>query len=209
MLRNKKTLFVVLFCAINFALSAYDVIGHRIIADIAYQHLNATTRNQVDKLLGKQGIIYEASWADEIRSDEHYAYSYQWHYQNLKDSLTSKDLKFLLDHPKAEGEHLFFALDSLTGELGKNHNNEEALKFVVHFVGDLHQPMHLGRVDDLGGNKVMVKWLDSSQFAGVWTANFWKVQNFLIRIQRLSSNKFEPKRAKISKIQFVASVNSL
>jgi hypothetical protein len=211
MLRNRKTLFVVLFCAINFSLSAYDVIGHRIIADIAYQHLNATTRNQVDKLLGKQGIIYEAGWADEIRSDEHYAYSYQWHYQNLKDSLTSKDLKFLLDHPKAEGEHLFFALDSLTGELEKNHNNEEALKFVIHFVGDLHQPMHLGRVDDLGGNKVMVKWFGvKSNLHRVWDSQLLESSKFSYsEYSAYLQNKFEPKRAKYQKFSLLQSVETV
>ncbi|HOJ65426.1 MAG TPA: S1/P1 nuclease [Paludibacteraceae bacterium] len=211
MLCKVKTLFVILFCAINFALSAYDVTGHRIIASIAYQNLNAATRNRVDKLLGKQGIVYEAGWADEIRSDDNYAYSYQWHYQNLKDSLTSKDLKFLLEQPKAEGKHLFFALDSLSGELKKNPNNAEALKFIVHFVGDLHQPMHLGRVDDLGGNKIMVKWFGAkSNLHRVWDSQLlesskYSYSEYSIYLQ----NKFEPQRATYQKFSLLQSVEAV
>ena len=92
---------------------AYDAVGHRIIADIAYDNLTDKARAQADKVLGKKGLVYEATWADEIRSDNKYAYSYQWHYQDLDDNMTSDDIKKLLDNPTAEGEHLFFALDQM------------------------------------------------------------------------------------------------
>ena len=153
-----KPLISLFLIWISISISAYDAIGHRVVADIAYKNLTSKTRTQVDKILGKHGIIYAATWADEIRSDNKYAYSYQWHYQNLKDSLTTNDFKILLANPKSEGTHLFFAIDTLTTRLKKDKNDAEALKFLVHFMGDLHQPMHLGRLQDLGGNKLDVKW---------------------------------------------------
>jgi len=128
------------------------------MADIAYQHLTNKARKQCDKALGKHGIIYQATWADEVRSDKNYDYSYKWHYQNLKDSMTTEDLKQLLENPTAEGEHLFYAINLMTDRLKKNPSDAEALKFLVHFTGDLHQPMHLGRAEDLGGNKVEMNW---------------------------------------------------
>ncbi|MEI6753200.1 MAG: S1/P1 nuclease, partial [Paludibacter sp.] len=146
-----SVLSLLLISAVAFA---YDAVGHRIVADIAYNNLTDKARAQADKVLGKKGLVYEATWADEVRSDNKYAYSYQWHYQDLDDNMTSADIKKLLDNPTAEGEHLFFALDQMQSRLKKDKNDAEALKFLIHFVGDLHQPMHMGRKDDKGGNKV-------------------------------------------------------
>lgn len=143
---------------LSLSLFAYDTVGHRVVSDIAYQNLSSKARKHVDNVLGKRGIIYESTWADEVRSDKKYAYSYQWHYQNLNDSLSTSDLKQMLDNPKSEGNHLFFAIDTLTTRLKNDKNDTVALKFLIHFLGDLHQPMHLGRLQDLGGNKVDVKW---------------------------------------------------
>ncbi|MFV0390633.1 MAG: S1/P1 nuclease [Paludibacteraceae bacterium] len=155
-----KTKLILSFLFVEIAISAFafDAIGHRIIADIAYENLNCRTRKNVDRILGKRGMIYLSTWADEVRSDKSYAYSYNWHFQNLKDNMSQAELKFLLNNPKSEGEHLFFALDSLFQVRKKDNTNTEALKFLVHFVGDLFQPMHLGREEDLGGNTIYVSW---------------------------------------------------
>ena len=106
-MKFKKNIVALGLLLISFSVSAYDAIGHRIIADIAYQHLSNKAKKQCDKLLGERGLIYEASWADEVRSDKNYDYSYKWHYQNLKDSMTSAELNTLLENPTNEGEHLF------------------------------------------------------------------------------------------------------
>lgn len=153
--RNSLFLLLFLFSVHTFG---FGPMGHQIVADIAYKNVNCKTKKKIDQLLGKRGIIYTSSWADEIKSDNEYAYSYNWHFQNLKDSLQFEDIKYLMKNPKAEGKHLFFALDSISKTLKKGQENKEALKFIVHFVGDLHQPLHLGRFSDLGGNKIEIKW---------------------------------------------------
>lgn len=204
-LKNKFTLILISFC---LSLSAYDAVGHRIVADIAYNNLTDKVRNQVDEVLGRRGIIYEATWADEVRSDSEYAYSYQWHYQNLSDGLTADDFKKLLASPKSEGEHLFFALDTLTTQLKKNKNNAEALKFFVHFVADLHQPMHLGRLDDKGGNTLKIKWFTKE----INIHSLW--DSYIIESQKMSysefsnylQDKFEPKKAKYIKYSILESI---
>ena len=159
------------FCLLGLSLSlfAYDGVGHRIIADIAYDNLTAGARNQVDRVLGKRGMVYAATWADDVRSDSKYAYSYPWHYQDLDDNMSSADIKKLMKNPTAEGEHLFFAIDSMEVRLKKDKNDAEALKFMVHFVGDLHQPLHLGRKDDKGGNKIEMNWFGrKTNLHAVW-----------------------------------------
>lgn len=164
---KKTTTLIALL--ISLQMFAYDAMGHRIIADIAYHELTASARRQCDKLLGKQGIVYASTWADEVRSDSVYKYSYQWHYQNLKQNLTREDFSSLFAHNTSEGEHLFYAIETLTNRLKKDKNDAEALKFLVHFIGDLHQPMHLGHADDLGGNRVQVKWFGKpTNLHAVW-----------------------------------------
>ena len=207
---NKHFLTLCLL-GLTLSLFAYDAVGHRIVADIAYDNLTGSARSQVDKVLGKRGIVYESTWADEVRSDSKYAYSYQWHYQDLDNNMTSKDIKNLLNNPKAEGEHLFFAIDTLTSRLKKDKNDAEALKFLVHFVGDLHQPMHLGRKDDKGGNKVDFNWFGrKTNLHSVW-------DGMLIESEKMSysefsqylEDKFEPRKAEIKKCTVLQSVEAV
>ncbi|MDR3652890.1 MAG: S1/P1 nuclease [Paludibacter sp.] len=205
-------LFVTLFfLALTLSLSAYDAVGHRIIADIAYQNLTEKVRTQVDKVLGKRGIVYDASWADEVRSDKKYAYSYQWHFQDLDDNMTSGDLKKLLDNPTAEGEHLFFAIDSMTARLRKNKNDAEALKFLVHFIGDLHQPLHLGRKDDLGGNKIEVNWFGRKmKLHAVWDSGLIESERMsYTEFSQFLQDKYEPRKAEFKKHNILQSVEAV
>jgi hypothetical protein len=206
---NKQFLSLCLL-AFTISASAYDAVGHRIIANIAYDNLTDKARAQLDKILGKKGIVYEATWADEVRSDNKYAYSYQWHYQDLDDNMTSADIKKLLDNPTAEGEHLFFALDSLTKRLKIDRNDAEALKFLVHFVGDLHQPLHMGRKDDKGGNKVDFNWFGrKTNLHSVWDGMI--IENMKMSYSEYSQyleDKFEPRKAEIKKHGILQSVEA-
>jgi len=209
-MRFNRQILTLWLLTITFSLSAYDAVGHRIIADIAYQNLTEEARNQLDNILGKRGMVYEATWADEVRSDKKYDYSYQWHYQNLADSLSTVDFKKLLDNPNAEGEHLFFAIDQKQSRLKKDKSDAEALKFLIHFVGDLHQPMHLGRLGDQGGNRVDYTWFGKkTNLHATW-------DGFLIENQKMSyseysrylQDKFEPQKDEFKKSSVLQSVEA-
>jgi len=154
--KRKLILCVLLVSAVTAF--AFDAAGHRIVAEVAYDHLAKNTRQQVDKILGKRGLIYASTWADEVKSDDNYRYSYNWHFQDLDDSLSNEQIEHLYADKTAEGEHLFFAIDQMEKRLVKDKMDVEALKYLVHFIGDLHQPLHLGRKTDLGGNKVELRW---------------------------------------------------
>lgn len=209
-MKLNKLILSISFLVFSFSISAYDAVGHRIVADIAYQNLTDKVRTQLDNLLGKHGIVYEATWADEVRSDKKYDYSYQWHYQNLKDSLTTADFKKLLATPESEGDHLFFALDFMQNRLKKDKADLEALKFLVHFVADLHQPMHLGRLTDLGGNRVDYNWFGKkTNLHATW-------DGWLIETQKMSyseyskylQEKFEPTKTEYKKYTVLQSVEA-
>jgi len=200
------------FCLLGLTLSifAYDGVGHRIIADIAYNNLTGSARTRVDKVLGKRGMVYASTWADDIRSDKKYAYSYPWHYQDLNDNLTSDDLKKLLDHPTEDGEHLFFAIGSMKMRLKKDKNDAEALKFLIHFIGDLHQPLHLGRKDDMGGNKIEMNWFGrKTNLHSVWDGALIDSEKMSFsEFSRYLQDKFEPRKADFKKCSLLQSVEA-
>jgi hypothetical protein len=206
---NKLFLSISLL-GLSLSAFAYDAVGHRIISDIAYTNLTNKARSQVDKVLGKRGIVYESTWADEVRSDLKYAYSYQWHFQDMDDNMTSADLKKLLDNPTTEGKHLFFTIDSLVVQLKKEKNNAEVLKFLVHFIGDLHQPLHLGRKDDKGGNKVDFNWFGrKTNLHAVWDGALIENQRMSYsELSRFLQDKFEPSKAEYKRQTLLQSVEA-
>jgi len=209
-MKINKLFLTLCFLALTLSLSAYDIVGHRIIADIAYQNLTEKARTQVDKVLGKRGIVYQASWADAVRSDPKYAYSYQWHFQDLDDNMTSADIKKLLDNPTAEGKHLFFAIDTMTVRLKSDKNDAEALKFLVHFIGDLHQPLHMGRKEDLGGNKIEVNWFGrKTKLHAVWDSGLIESQKMSYsEFSQYLQDKFEPRKAEFKKHNILQSIEA-
>lgn len=204
----KKITFLLLSMAVAINSMAYDATGHRIVADIAYKNLTPKAKATVDKLLGKQGIVYEATWADEIKSDKKYDYSYNWHFQNLKDSMSNQQLENLYNTPKAEGEHLFYAIQLMKTRISKDKNDTEALKFMVHFIGDFHQPMHLGRAEDQGGNKTPVKWFGKTiNMHSLWDSYIMEAQNYTYsEYSQYLTNKFEPKKNTLTKESLMQSL---
>lgn len=199
-MKLKLVTFVILF-SISLQSFAFDAVGHRIISDIAYQNLKCSTRKKVDKLLVKNGITYASVWADDVRNDSTYAYSYNWHFQNLRDGVTKAELQYLLENPKSEGEHLFFALDTLSARIRHNKNDVEALKFLTHFSADLFQPMHSGRLSDRGGNDVMIKWFGRDiRLHQLWDTQMLEGQKFSYsEYSRYLQDKFAKQKKEFKK----------
>jgi hypothetical protein len=182
----KKNLILTFFVLQSAAvmLQAWDVVGHRIVADVAYRTLTGKARKMCDKVLGEKGLLYAASWADDIKSDSTFDYASPWHYRNLPDNLADADLPVYLNEGTDEGEHLFWAISQMKIRLVKNNSDSEALKFLVHFIGDMHQPLHLGRADDLGANKIKIKWFgQETNLHALWDGK-------LIDSKRLSSSEY-------------------
>ncbi len=136
---------------------AWGAQGHRLVARVAETRLDPQAKAEVDRLLATEPgatLSSIAPWADELRRDDPSLgrKSASWHYVNMAedgclysppkhcpgDNCVVEALKdqarILADHDKTDAERL------------------QALKFVVHFAGDIHQPMHAGKADDRGGN---------------------------------------------------------
>lgn len=159
---------------------AFGFTGHRTVADIAEQHLSAKTKIRVEKIIGKVPLARLATWPDEIKSDKAWKNcSSVWHYLSIDDNETFEGLDRDPDGDVLGALENFEKV--LKGEVGsktyqckaadsaKESIEWQALAFYVHFAGDIHQPLHVGRRDDQGGNKIIVKWFDdNSNIHSVW-----------------------------------------
>lgn len=158
--------------------------GHRIIAKIAYDHLNCKAKRTVDKTLGKQGMIYWTNWADEIKSDTIYPDSQDWHYQDFPAGMSFEQISDALVNYPAKDGNMFRALDSLENVLRETIRTKQAinphtLRFFIHLYGDLYCPMHMAHVDDRGGNAVKMKWFGANtNLHSVWDGKLLESQGY-------------------------------
>lgn len=149
------TLFVLLM---TFAVPvmAFGPTGHRAIGLIAEQHLNEAAREQVRAILGHQSLAEVATWSDEIRSDDSWDHASSWHWVTIEDKDT-----YASSRKNPKGDVIMKTREFITTLGNPKSSRQEkalALKWLVHLVGDIHQPLHVGRGADRGGNEIKAEW---------------------------------------------------
>jgi S1/P1 Nuclease len=156
--RSSLSICVLLFTAV--ILISWGVTGHRSIGKIAENHLTPLAKAGVRALLGNETLADVSTWPDEVRSQPEYRHTAPWHYLNLPLGLSYADFQ-----TRVQGitqENVYSALLKQEQVLGSSTSSRqekiEALKYIVHFVGDLHQPMHVSREEDKGGNTIQVNY---------------------------------------------------
>ena len=130
--------------------------GHRVVGAIAEKHLDNQTKRKLDKLLDNQTLAMASTFADEIKYDAQYDKFKPWHYLNMPLDSTYETSK-----KNPEGDLVFgiaFCKKVVTDENSSDEDKAFYLKFLIHLIGDLHQPMHLGLLEDRGGNDFDVQW---------------------------------------------------
>jgi len=143
---------------------AWGPDGHRIVAHLAEEQLDASTQSEVLRLLAISGdgsLADVANWADDVREDPAQAElsrrTSPMHYVNFKDS----SCKFESELICANGQCVVAAIENYAGKLGNRNlpdaDRAQALRFLVHFVADVHQPLHAGYRPDKGGNTFQVR----------------------------------------------------
>ena len=171
-------LLVVLLVATPRAGRAWGVLGHRAVARIAENHLTPAARQQVGQLLGWETMPLVSTWADELRNDPQYKETAPWHYLNVAVGLDLTAFVKQLNDPAllapAAPTNAYTALLQARRDLKdpKKTADEKrvALKFLIHIVGDVHQPLHVGHAEDKGGNSISVNWRsrEDSNLHSVW-----------------------------------------
>ena len=137
---------------------AWGVEGHRAVGRLAEYHLSGKARRAVKALLGTETLVMVSTWPDEIRYSPEFKETAPWHYVNTPLGLDRAGYE---QHLKAQPEanaynQLLVQLAVLQDKTKPKEQRVSALKYVVHFVGDVHQPLHTGRAEDQGGNKIKV-----------------------------------------------------
>jgi len=145
----------------------WGATGHRVVGLIAEKHLSAKAKKNLAKVLGQNSLAEVSVWMDEIRSDSTYNYMTDWHWVTIESGKTYDQ------SPKNPKGDVIATLERIIAELKKHtldkKTEEEYLKMLVHLVGDIHQPLHVGCCDDQGGNKVKVKWFrNDTNLHSVW-----------------------------------------
>lgn len=161
---------------------AWGKLGHRVIGGIAELYINAKAKAAIKKLLGNESIAMASNWADFIKSDRSYDYLGPWHYINVDSGKTYT--QFMQHLQSDSGTDLYTKLNLVIRELksGKLQQDKQLmyLRLLIHLVGDVHQPMHVARPDDKGGNDLRLSWFSRpSNLHRVWDED-------LVEFQQLS-----------------------
>jgi hypothetical protein len=172
--------------------------GHRTIGQIAETHLSKKAKKQMDNLLRGQGLAFVSTFGDEIKSDKQYDKYYNWHFVNFPF-----DTKYE-DSDKSPKGDIVTGIDYCIKTLKDPNSSEQDkvfyLKLLVHLIGDLHQPLHVGRSEDRGGNDIKLQWhYKNSNLHRVWDSDmieFWNMS-----YQELADNATVLSREQINSIQ--------
>lgn len=141
--------------------------GHDVTCAIAEKHLTGKARKQISAILDGKSIVYWANWMDNASHTPEYRYTTTWHYKNIDADETYSDASLNPDGDVVR------AIDAQIEALksGKLSREEQAtsLKFLVHLMGDLHCPMHMGHKSDLGGNRWQLQYFGAGKnLHSVW-----------------------------------------
>ncbi|MFN8253163.1 MAG: S1/P1 nuclease [Ferruginibacter sp.] len=183
---SKQAFIIMAISFLPMVTLAWGTLGHRIIGEIADSYLSKKARKNIAAILGTESVAMSSNWADFIKSDPSYNYLGNWHYINIKSGLTEEAFKAYLDADTATDAYT--KINFLATALKKDDLPQDKkimyLRLLIHIVGDVHQPLHVGRLEDQGGNRIRVLWFkDSINLHQLW-------DDRLIAFQQLSYTEY-------------------
>lgn len=142
-------------------------VGHRAVGRIAEQRLSPPVAREVAALLDGQRLAYVGTWSDEIRSDPAWKRAEPWHYVNIPEGTAIESAERNPAGDVLEAIDRFAIV--LADRARPKAERAEALRWLTHLVGDLHQPLHVGYGSDRGGNEIVVLWFgEANNLHAVW-----------------------------------------
>ncbi|WP_083750072.1 S1/P1 nuclease [Rhodohalobacter halophilus] len=172
---NILTLFFALLIISPFEVDTHNnekwgQIGHYVTGEVADAYLQDDVRERVYEILDGRSMALSSVWMDDIRSDSEYDYTRTWHWATIPDGKTYEEAE------QDEGGDIIWALETLIEELKQGGLTEkeerDKLRMVMHMIGDIHQPLHVGTGEDMGGNQVRLQWMgNDSNLHRVWDSD--------------------------------------
>lgn len=168
-----STILVATVLLLPSKMLAWGTTGHRVVAQIAEDNIKPSTRKKINKLLDNLPMAYWANWPDFIKSDKtgEWDHTHIWHYVNAPGDLSyDQFVEYIQNVPQ---ENVYSEIPKLEKIIQDKKSTDEqkriALIFLIHLLGDAHQPMHVGKAEDLGGNKVQLYWFNSpTNLHSIW-----------------------------------------
>lgn len=166
-----KHSIIALFLLASSFLQAAEFVwgntGHRATGAIAEQYLSRKAKKEINRLLDGQSLALVSTFGDDIKSDDRYRSFGVWHYVNIPFDKTYDT------HPKNERGDIIQGINTCVEIIKDPTSSKEDkafyLKLLIHFIGDLHQPLHTGLGEDKGGNDFQVQWFkNGTNLHRVW-----------------------------------------
>lgn len=189
------------FLLVNLAFTGLNMFGwgqkgHDVIAYIAECHLTPTTKITVEELLDGKSIVYYSNWLDNASHTPEYSYTKTWHYKNIDADQTFENAPINKDGDIVEAINKQISI--LSDPNSSTDDKRLSLIILVHLLGDIHQPMHMGHASDRGGNSHRVSFFDrSSNLHSVWdsslpeAAHKWSYTEWQNQIDRSTANDID------------------
>ena len=163
--------------------------GHDTTAYIAEQHLTPATAAAIDSIFEGKSIVYWSNWLDNASHQPDLKYTKTWHYKNVDADETYETAQA---NPAGDAVTAIKAqIETLSDPASNLKDMQLALKILVHVMGDLHMPLHMGHATDLGGNRVKVKFFGrDNNLHSVWdtslpdAAHKWSYSEWQQQIDR-------------------------
>ena len=192
----KKNLIAPLIVIVALCCISWGYNGHRTIGLITENYLSASAKVAVKELLGDTSIAEACTWADDARKETAFAATANWHFLNLPLGLTFDEFKHYIDTTSKANVYsaLLDAEKTLGNQQAARQEKVYALKFLMHFVGDLHQPMHISRAEDKGGSTIQLNF----EGKGTNLHSLWDTK--LLEKQGLTFTQVAEKYAKVDPV---------
>jgi hypothetical protein len=172
--------------------------GHRATGEVAEEYLSPKAKQKIRELLNGQSLAFVSTYADDIKSDKEYRKYGPWHYVNMEPG----QAKYSEEKANPAGDLVLGIQKSISVLKDKNASGEEKsfyLKMLIHFIGDLHQPLHTGRGEDKGGNDIQVRWFGKgSNLHRVWDSEM--INDFQMSFTELAESTDELSKKEVKQI---------
>lgn len=155
-LKIAASLFVALSPWFAPCAAAWGSKGHEVIGFVADQHLSAETRAALKEICSSPSLAYIGNWADAVREDR--PETAPWHYVNIPPDAAGFSAERDVPPQGCVVDRIEHFRKVLADRSREKSERLDALRWLVHLVADLHQPLHCARAKDLGGNLIEVKF---------------------------------------------------
>ncbi len=171
----KRILVVLILLTVSEVAFSWGQQGHRIVGLIAQRHLTKKAKKNIQKVLGHESVAMASNYMDFIKADSKYRHMSPWHYCTIPDDKTYEEAG------TPEQGDIIQTINRLMDELKTKKFTDEdeamAVKMLIHLVGDIHQPLHVGNGEDKGGNDIKLKYFwEDSNLHRIWDSGIIEKQ---------------------------------